>query len=56
MHGSENVTKKIKWIFKKNGWEDMWIGLIWLRMGKVMDWCECGNGPSGFWKSRKLIS
>jgi hypothetical protein len=25
----------------------VWTGLSWLRIGQVMDICECGNEPSG---------
>jgi len=39
----------LRWIFRK--WDmSAWAGLIWLRIGQVVDTCECGNEPSGYIK------
>jgi hypothetical protein len=33
----------LKWICKRYG--EAGIGLIWLRIGQVVDSCDCGNKP-----------
>jgi len=36
------------------GWET-WTGLIWLKEGRVLDCCKCGNEPSGFIKYGEFL-
>lgn len=36
----------LKWILKA-GYENMWSGIFWLRIGQVADPCEHGNGKFG---------
>jgi hypothetical protein len=45
------ILKRIynKWV------ERAWTGLIWLRIGTVVDCCECGNGTSGFIKRGEFL-
>jgi hypothetical protein len=38
-----------KWV------EEAWTGLIWLRIGTVEGFCECGNEPSGSIKCGEFI-
>jgi hypothetical protein len=42
------------WIFRK--WDvRVWTVLIWLRIGTVAGFCECGNEPSGSIKCGEFL-
>jgi len=45
----------LRWIFKKCS-EEIWTGLIWLRIGKKLaGFCECGTEHSGFIKCGEFL-
>jgi hypothetical protein len=52
-----SVDGRIKWILKKQGGR-VWIGFIWLRIGKggKLGSCECGSEPSSSIKGRNFLT
>jgi hypothetical protein len=44
----------IKMDLHEVGW-GAWTGLIWLRTGTVVGFCECGNELLGFIKYREFV-
>jgi hypothetical protein len=43
------------WLFRKQGVK-MWIGLIWLRIGPVVIFCEHGNNTSSSIKGGEFLN
>jgi hypothetical protein len=39
----------------KNTVEGVWSGLMWLKIGKVVDCCDHGNIVAGFVKFRYIL-
>jgi hypothetical protein len=45
----------IKMVLREIGWDGVWIGLIWLRIGTSRGSCEHGNEPSGSVKCWEVL-